>query len=77
MTASSKIMPAQPAKADSDDYFRTFEGHLVLRLDCPRHGFAGWALGGTSVRCRDCGRRLVFPSVDLPYNTILDIKPLQ
>jgi ribosomal protein S27E len=62
--------------AFADDAVRAFECHLVVQYHCPEHGFAGWALPGTSVRCRSCGRPLFAPVIDLALANIREIEAL-
>lgn len=62
----------------ADDYFRVWEGRLVLGHVCrtcdPVRPIA-WAVTGSIVRCR-CGRTAPVPPVEFPYTHISQIKML-
>ncbi|MBN9039340.1 MAG: hypothetical protein J0H53_25025 [Rhizobiales bacterium] len=61
-----------PRDAHSNPH--SIEGRIVIRFDCPTHGFVGFNVPGTSVSCRFCRRPVYGAIVDLIFAS--EIKPL-
>lgn len=74
--AGKENFPAPITRSVPSGNVRLIEGHPVIRFECPEHGFAGFNLPGTHVRCRSCGIQVSGEIADLIFSDPNEIKPL-
>jgi hypothetical protein len=66
-----------PIDIGTDVRFWRINNVVLLRMDCPEHGFAALSLPLTTVKCRICGRRLFASVVELTFADPSSIRPIE